>query len=59
MNFEDDDQTIIRRDSMTVNDNFEVIYVRFQMRQSEFDLIKSGLKADMEYFLEWLQPKPE
>jgi hypothetical protein len=59
MTFEDDDQTILRHEVSTINNSYDVISVRFQMRQSEFDLIKSGLKADMEYFLEWLQPKPE
>jgi len=59
MTFEDDHQTILRHEVSTINNSYDVISVRFQMRQSEFDLIKSGLKADMEYFLEWLQPKPE
>jgi len=59
MTFEDDDQTILRHEVSTINNSYDVISVRFQMRQSEFDLIKSGLKADMEYFLEWLQPTPE
>jgi|15BtaG_2_1085339.scaffolds.fasta_scaffold14986_3 hypothetical protein len=59
MTFKDDDQTILRHEVSTINNSYDVISVRFQMRQSEFDLIKSGLKADMEYFLEWLQPKPE
>ena len=59
MNFKDDDQTSIQGHTYTVNDSYDVISVRFQMKQSEFDLIKSGLKADMEYFLDWLQPTPE
>lgn len=59
MTFEDDENTVISGHRMTINDSFDVVCVRFQMRQSEFDLIKSGLKADMEYFLDWLQPTPE
>lgn len=59
MTFEDDDQTVLRHDVSTINNSYDVISVRFQMRQSEFDLIKDGLKADMEYFLDWLQPTPE
>lgn len=59
MTFEDDDQTILRHEVSTINNSYDVISVRFQMKQSEFDLIKDGLKADMEYFLEWLQPTPE
>lgn len=59
MNFQDDDETVIKRHTVTINDSFDVVCIRFQMRQSEFDLIKDGLKSDMEYFLDWLQPTPE
>lgn len=57
MTFEDDEYTIVKGHRFTVNDDFDVISVRFQMKQSEFDAIKDGLKADMQYFLDWLQPE--
>lgn len=55
MNFQDDDQTAIESETITINDNFDIVSVRFQMKQSEFDLIKGGLKADLVSFMEWLE----
>lgn len=56
MTFKDDENTVISSHKMTVNDSFDVIAVRFQMKQSEFDAIKNGLKADLVEFVEWLEP---
>lgn len=55
MNFQDDDQTAIESETITINDNFDIVSVRFQMKKSEFDLIKDGLKADLVSFMEWLE----
>tara|TARA_R110002020_G_scaffold244404_1_gene458053 strand:- start:671 stop:853 length:183 start_codon:yes stop_codon:yes gene_type:complete len=56
MTFKDDPQTKISGQTFTVNDSYDVISVRFQMRKTEFDLIKGGLKADLVDFVEWLEP---
>ena len=58
MTFEDDEQTIISRDSATVNDNFDVVSVRFQMRATELEAIATGTEADKDAFIEWLTPAP-
>ena len=59
MTFEDDDQTVIQKHTMTINDQFDVVSVRFQMRRSELDAIASGTEADKDALIEWLTPDPE
>ena len=38
-----------------VDDSFDLMTVTFQMRETEFNLIKDGLKADLVSFMEWLE----
>ena len=59
MTFEDDDQTSIQKSTWTINDNFDVVSVRFQMRRAELDAIASGTEADKDALIEWLTPAPE
>jgi len=56
MNFQDDDQTAIEADTITINDNFDIVSVRFQMRRSELDAIASGTEADKDALIAWLTP---
>ena len=55
MTFQDDSETWISGGTITINDSFDVVTVQFQMRRSEFDLVKGGLKADLVEFVEWLE----
>ena len=59
MTFQDDDQTSIQKSTWTINDNFDVVTVRFQMRRSELDAIASGTEADKDALIEWLTTDPE
>ena len=54
MTFQDDPETTVSGHINTVNDAFDTISVRFQMRRTEFDLIQDGLKADLISFMEWM-----
>ena len=58
MTFQDDEHTKIRSSTSTINDNFDVVSVRFQMRASELDAIATGTEADKDAFIEWLTPAP-
>ena len=55
MSYVDDEFTVKDSHTETINDSFDVIVVSFQMKQSEFDLIKDGLKDDLVSFMEWLE----
>lgn len=57
--FKDDDQTTIEAETITINDNFEIVSVRFQMRRSELDAIASGTEAEKDALIEWLTPAAE
>ena len=59
MTFKDDDQTAIEADTITINDNFDIVSVRFQMRRSELDAIASGTEAEKDELIAWLTPAPE
>lgn len=55
MTFKDDDRTMISSHKSIVDDSFDLMTVTFQMRETEFNLIKGGLKADLVSFMEWLE----
>ena len=59
MKFKDDDQTTIEAETITINDNFEIVSVRFQMRRSELDAIASGTEAEKDALIELLTPAAE
>ena len=59
MNFQDDSETWINNGTVTVNDQFEVVTVQFQMRRSELDAIASGTEAEKDALIEWLTPAAE
>jgi len=59
MNFQDDSETWIQASTVTVNDSYEVVTVRFQMRRSELDAIATGTEADKDALIAWLTPAPE
>jgi hypothetical protein len=59
MTFQDDENTKIRSSTSTVNDQFDVVSVRFQMRRSELDAIATGTEADKDALIAWLTPDPE
>tara|TARA_R110000824_G_scaffold399913_1_gene606318 strand:- start:533 stop:718 length:186 start_codon:yes stop_codon:yes gene_type:complete len=59
MTFVDDDQTVIQATTMTINDQFDVVSVRFQMRRSELEAIATGTEADKDALIEWLTPAAE
>ena len=59
MNFQDDSETWINAGTVTINDQFDVVTVQFQMRRSELDAIASGTEADKDALIEWLTPAAE
>jgi hypothetical protein len=59
MNFTDDDQTTIEADTITINESFDIVSVRFQMRRTEFDTIANGTEAEKDTLIEWLTPAAE
>ena len=59
MTFEDDENTAIDSHIMTINDSFDVVCVRFQMRRSELDAIATGTEADKDALIAWLTPAAE
>ena len=59
MNFQDDDQTAIEADTITINDNFDIVSVRFQMRATELEAIANGTEADKDALIAWLTPAAE
>ena len=59
MTFQDDENTKIRSNTSTINDEFDVVSVRFQMRRSELDAIATGSEADKDALIAWLTPDPE
>ena len=54
MTFKDDPQTTISGNTYTVNDSYDVVSVRFQMRRSELDTIASGTEAEKDALIAWL-----
>ncbi len=54
MNFQDDPQTTISGHTDTVNDSYDVVSVRFQMRLSELETIASGTEAEKDTLIAWL-----
>ena len=58
MTFKDDPETQIESHVDTINDQFDVVSVRFQMRRSELDAIATGTEADKDALIAWLTPAP-
>jgi hypothetical protein len=54
MTFQDDPQTTISGNTYTVNDSYDVVSVRFQMRSSELETIASGTEAEKDTLIAWL-----
>jgi hypothetical protein len=52
--FTDDQETTISGHSYTVNDSYDVVSVRFQMRRSELETIASGTEAEKDALIAWL-----
>ena len=59
MTFKDDPQTTTSGHTYTVNDSYDVISVRFQMRRSELDAVANGTEADKDALIAWLTPAQE
>jgi hypothetical protein len=59
MTFIDDDQTTIEADTITINESFDIVSVRFQMRRTEFDTITNGTEAEKDSLIAWLTPAAE
>jgi len=59
MTFKDDPQTTISSHIYTVDDAYDVVSVRFQMRRSELDAIASGTEAEKDALIAWLTPAAE
>lgn len=59
MTFIDDDQTTIEADTITINESFDIVSVRFQMRRSELDTIANGTEAEKDALIAWLTPAAE
>jgi hypothetical protein len=52
--FIDDPETAISGHTNTVNEEFDTISVRFQMRSSELETIASGTEAEKDALIAWL-----
>lgn len=54
MTFQDDPQTTISGGTYTVDDAYDVVSVRFQIRRSELDTIASGTEAEKDALIAWI-----
>ena len=59
MNFADDNETWINTSIVTVDSNYDVVTVQFQMRSTELEAIATGTEADKDALIAWLTPAPE
>lgn len=59
MTFIDDDQSTIEAHTITINETFDLVSIRLQMRRTELDTIASGTEAEKDALIAWLTPAAE